>query len=306
MDNLIIDALSLAFRAHFANVMLTNNQGELSGCIYGTLNSLRSLKKKYPGFHFTFAWDNEPKRKREIYADYKSSRPPFQLGSQINDLKEILSCLNITQSESPGEEADDVIATLAKEYSGSELVFVYSGDKDLLQLVKNGKVIVIRPKKGEEITYDEEAVEKTYGVTPQDFPCFLSFRGDTVDDIPGVKNLRSKVISHLTNKYKMPRSIYASLEGEKLTDFQRESLKESENQIYINYDLIKLRSDLKISSSVGTSNSTTLQKLLDKYGIKSIPSEGLVRMFENEGGFHFRTSPSIKNHSLFDEGVFAV
>ena len=306
MNHLIVDGLGLAFRAHFANMLLTNSLGELSGCVYGTLNSLRSLKKKYPGFHFVFAWDNEPRRKRALFADYKASRPAFQLGPQVHDLKEILSCLNITQAESSGEEADDVIATLAEHYSEFGQVFIHSGDKDLLQLVKDGKVIVIRPKKGEEKTYDEEAVKEEYGVTPEDFPCYLSFRGDSVDDIPGVKNLRSKVITYLTNKYRMPRPIYASLGEERLTDFQRESLWDNENQIYINYDLIKLKNDLDVLERPGHPDSCRLQELLDKYEIKSIPSDGLIRMFDSEGDFGFRSSPSVKNHSLFDEGEFVV
>jgi 5'-3' exonuclease len=168
-------------------------------------------------------------------------------------------------------------------------------------LVEDGKVIVIRPGNDGEQFYDEEKVVEEFGVRSSDLACYLSFRGDTVDNIPGVPRLPSKIISVLTSKYKEPREVYASVGKEKLTDFQRESLRTSEKQIYINFSIIKLKTDLDVNISNGISDVDKLDSILKKYEIKSIPAESLVRLFGSESSFNMRTMPvpQVISFSLF-------
>lgn len=302
MNRFIIDGFNLAFRSHFAFNEMRTSDGMLSGCVYGFLVSLRSLKKRFPGHHFTVVWDNDPLRKKRIYADYKANRPRFEIHEQISDLKGILSALNVDQSEVIEEEADDVMASLVRVYSKEEgKVFLYTGDKDLLQLVKDGKVIVIKPKSGvnPEKIFDEEAVKEKFGVDPCDLSCYLAFRGDTADHIPGVPRAQSKIIASLTQKYKEPEIVYGCLNSENLTDFQRSKMLESKDQVLINYSLIKLKDDLDCPISHGSSDEEKVQLYLDKYRVKAIPADGLVRIFEEESSFTERQAPAIENISLF-------
>lgn len=302
MNRFIIDGFNLAFRSHFAFGELKADNGLYSGCVYGFLVTLRSLKKKYPSFHFTVVWDNEPTRKKAMYVDYKADRPHFDIHDQIRDLKSILKALNVDQAEMLGEEADDVIAAMVEKYLQEEgKIYVYSSDKDLLQLVKNGRVIVIKPKSGgyPEEFFDEEAVKDKFGVYPSEFACFLTFRGDTSDHIPGVPRARSKVLAELASKYKEPRLVYGSLNEEKLTDFHRTKMREFEQQAYTNYSLVKLKDDLDCDVSLGASDEEQVALYLEKYGIKKIPADGLVRVFEEESSFNERQAPAIENISLF-------
>jgi DNA polymerase-1 len=303
MDHLIIDGFGLAFRSHFAFLNLQTSKGISSGCVYGFLVGARTIKNRFPQNHVTIAWDSHATRRKELFPEYKATRPKFALTEQILDLKEIFKHLNVSQAECAGEEGDDVIATLVKQYQEEDnLITIYSADKDMLQLVKDGKVVAIRPKSGArpERVFDEEEVKKEYGVGPEDLVSYFCFRGDTVDNIPGVKMLRSACIVDLIKKYKEPKEIYKNLQAEKLTHFQRESLEFFEPQAYLNMRLVKLIDDLEFNVEMGSPDPEQVAKGIEKYEINSIKPETYVKVFVDVSGFNYRRSPTVKSFSLFD------
>lgn len=304
MNRLIVDGFNLAFRAHFAFQNLMTSTGLLSGGLYGFLTTLRSVKTKYSNFEIVVAWDSYAKRKKELYPEYKATRNHFNIDSPIQDLKAALSCLDVIQAEAPGEEADDVIASMAQNIEG--LVYIYSSDKDLLQLVRDGKIIQIRPKVGAtaERIYDEEAVFKEFGVKPQDFACYLAFRGDTSDNVPGVARVPSKILSSLSSEYHHPTEVYKNLTAETLTPFQRSSIENFQSQIGINYELVKLNDQLECIVSYGSSNKEEFDKILKKYEIKSILSNSYVDVFDKNTSFLNRIDSghqTVKTFSIFEE-----
>jgi len=304
MEHLIIDGFNIAFRSHFAFNALHANTGSMSGCVYGFLVSLRTIKKKFPQCHLTVAWDNGSQRRKAIYAEYKATRSSHvSISEQIQDLKAMLKCLDITQVETPGEEADDVIATFVKKNQEGNKIYIYSSDKDFLQLVKDGSVIVIRPKSGliPERAYDSSVVKNEYSVSPEDLQSYFAFRGDSIDNIPGVPRIKSNSIAYLVTKYKTPEEIYAHLSEEKMTDFQLKSLKESEKQVYLNYILVSLISDLTLNTQEGKLSVEVLQLYLNKYSIKSIHSDSYSVLFEKTDIFNTRTAPAVQSYSLFEE-----
>lgn len=302
MNYFIIDGFGLAYKAYHAYSSLSSSSGLDSSCVYGFLVLLQSLKKKYPAFHFVIAWDKGHQRRKQVYADYKSNRNSFSIDEHVSDIKEIIASLNISQIEMCGEEADDVIASFVEKNAKNEnLIYIYSSDKDLLQLVKNGLVIVIKPKSGKypEKYFDEEAVFVQYGVNPIDFASFQAFRGDSIDNIPGVPRLPSKVIALLISRYKEPQKVYNYLDIEKLTDFQQKKLINHKEQVYINYELTKLRKDIDYNILNGLSNIEEIKSFLNKYEIKSISADKLTILFEKESSFLDRRAPAIQNYSLF-------
>jgi len=304
MDHIIIDGFGLVFRSHFAFSNLMTQNGIYSGSVYGFLVSARAIKKRFPHCHVTIAWDNEPVRRKKVFASYKGDRPRIGVYEQINDLKEIFSNLNVSQTEYIGEEADDVIASLVKFYDDGQ-VFIYSADKDMFQLVKDGRVIVIRPKRGkyEEKYFDEEAVRELFKVGSENFVCFQCFRGDKVDSVPGVPRIPSNIIASLSEKYKSPQSIYEHLDKEKLTEFQRTSLIACKDQVLLNYQLVNLRDDLNLEIMVGEPNALALVPLLNKYEINSIKAQSYVEIFIDEPSFTTRKAPAlvVSFPSLFEE-----
>jgi len=262
---------------------------------------MRALKKRFPDFYLVIAWDLEAKRKKEAFPEYKANRPGFRIDDPVLDLKKVFSSVRVAQAEMPGEEADDVMASLASTYSKEGLVYIYSSDKDMLQLVEDGKVVVIKPKSGPnpEKIYDEERVKSDFGIYPKNFACYLSFRGDTSDNIPGVPRAQSKIIASLAEKYGEPRKVYGSLSNEKFTEYQRKNIKEHEQQVYLNYELVKLREDLNIAVSEGSPNPELLGFILDKYEIRSIKPDSYIDVFEKESSFLSRNAPAFENFSLF-------
>jgi len=302
MDNLIIDGFGLVYRSHYAFNNLLTGSGLCSGSVYGTLVSMRTIKNKYPSCHLTVAWDRDATRRKEVFSSYKSSRSSVDLVEQISDLKRIFLNLNISQAEFEGEEADDVIASLTKKYS-ENTVYIYSSDKDMFQLVKDGSVIVIRPKRGKipEKHYDEEMIMEEYGVQPSNFACYQCFRGDSIDDIPGAPRIKSSLIAYLVEKYQDPPTIYEYLNEEKLTPYQRKTLLEFQEQTTVNMQLVKLRTDLPLEITTGEPNVEALVPLLDKYEISSINPHTYVEVFVDVPSFNARRAPSFKSYSLFDE-----
>jgi len=304
LDHIIIDGFGLVFRSHFAFINLQTKAGLFSGSVYGFLVSLRSLKTRFPHCHITIAWDNEPVRRKKVFATYKGTRPRIGIFEQINDLKEIFSHLRVSQAEYIGEEADDVIASLVQKYSQEGQVYIYSADKDMLQLVKDGSVIVIRPKRGkyEEKFFDEEAVRELFKVSPKNFVCYQCFKGDSIDNVPGVPRLPIKIIASLTEKYQDPQKIFDNLESEKLTDFQRTSLLENKEQVLLNHQLVKLRTDLELEIATGIPNAEGVVPVLEKYEINSVKAGSYVDAFVDERSFTARRAPAVVScPSLYDE-----
>jgi len=301
MNRFIIDGFNLMYRSHHAFQRLSTSTDLSSGSIYGFLTTMRTLRKRFTDFNFFIAWDNIPTKKTNIFPEYKANRISQRNIFPLEDLKKALSCLNVTQVECPEEEADDVISTLINQPNDSGKDYIYTSDKDMLQLVQDGRVIVMSPKVGNtpEKFYDEEAVKAKWGVSPSDLSCYLALRGDVSDNVPGVERLPSKVIASLINKYKTPEGIYSGLANEKLTDFQRTKLAAARDQVLLNYTLVLLKPDLNCSFSFGKSNSEIFQYILDKYEIKAISSESYVDLFDSDTVFLHRNSPSLKSVSLF-------
>lgn len=304
MNHILIDGFNLAYRAHFAFLRLSTSVGMPTGCVYGFMTGLRALKSKYPGHHITITWDKGSNRRKAMDVQYKANRPKFASTDQINDLKEIFKCVNVTQAECAGEEADDVIASLVKSYqnNGSQILILTS-DKDLLQLVQDGKVMVIRPKKGKvpETVYDEEAVKKEMGVSPKDFETFLSFRGDDIDNIPGVPRVPSSCLINLIEKHKNIRDIYANLKDEPMTDFQRQTLKSHEERVILNNQLVKLVDTLTPDVVEGVPDEDKLNTYLKKYEFKKLTAKLYIDSFADIPTFAVRTSPALESYTIFDE-----
>ena len=300
-NHLIIDGHALAFRSHFAFVDLMTSTGLYSGALYGFLTSLATLKKKYRDFKVTVAWDNACDRKKTIYAEYKANRSSYNLSTQVNDLKATLRCLDVLQAECQGEEADDVIATLVAHYKTEGKIYIYSSDKDLFQLVEDGKVIILSSAKSQNTEfYDEEGVYNKFGVKPVDIACYFALRGDTIDGVPGLPRVKSSTICRLIEKYRTIPAIYDNLPNEKLTDFERKTFAEFVGQAKINYQLTQLVPTLMLLEYPGSNDPQRLQICLDKYEIKKIRSDLYVTLFGSESQFKARTGPVYEMTSLFD------
>ena len=289
----LIDGFNLVYRAALVNGGLTNSRGEPSGMVYGFTRTLTTLKKRFPEMKFVVTWDNRPQWKYDLFPQYKGERTHSIEGEdiQLRTLKGILYLLDIDQAESPGEEADDVIASLCYRYREQGLVYVYTNDKDMLALVEDGRVIVMRPKVGstDEKFFDSEAVKGKFGVLPNKLIDFRSFDGDSSDALPGVPRVPRKKIASLLEKYGSVEGVFSNLSKENLTLFQKNSIIGSEVQVKLNKRLMQLNknlSDLRISPGVNADRPFTeseavqkLDRILKYFNLKSIKPDNTIKLF---------------------------
>src|SRR5579871_2709198 len=181
----LVDGSSYLYRAFHALPDLRNAQGEPTGAIYGVLNMLRRLLVDYKADFLACVFDAKGRTFRDdIYTEYKAHRPamPDDLSRQIDPLHDAIRALGWPLLAVPGVEADDVIATLAREAERADIDTVIStGDKDLAQLV-NEHVVLVNTMSNERL--DVAAVREKFGVEPGRIVDYLSLIGDSVDNIP--------------------------------------------------------------------------------------------------------------------------
>ncbi len=189
----LVDGTSQLFRAYFAIRGLSSPGGLPTNAVYGFAAMLRKLLKEERPGHLGVAFDLAgPTFRHDRYAAYKAHRPPppEDLSAQVPYAKELCRAMNLPVLELQGYEADDLIATYTRlaRRAGFEVVIVAS-DKDLLQLVGDG-VIVLNPAKN--LRLDARAVAETFGVGPERVLDVLALMGDSVDNIPGVPGIGEK------------------------------------------------------------------------------------------------------------------
>lgn len=203
----LIDGNSLAYRAFFAlPTSLVNSKGQLVNAVYGFTSMLIKLLKEEKPDEVVAAFDRPaPTFRHQDFEDYKANRleMPDELKDQFSLIKAVLKAFHIPILEKDGYEADDIIATLARQYSqnGYE-VYIVTSDRDALQLVDE-RIKVISTKKGisEVKVYDREQVEKRFGVPPEKIPDILGLMGEKSDNIPGIPGVGEKTALKLIQCY---------------------------------------------------------------------------------------------------------
>ena len=202
----LIDGNSLLYRGFFSMRSLTTTAGQPTNAVFSFTMMLLTLLTDQKPDAIALAWDRpEPTFRHIEYAAYKGTRDktPSELISQGPLAREMVEAMNIPMLEAPGFEADDIIGTLARRGRdlGYEVVIV-TGDLDALQLVEPG-VTVMTTVKGvtDVVIYDDEAVNKRYGLKPVQLTDYRALKGDTSDNIPGVPGVGEKTASELLQQY---------------------------------------------------------------------------------------------------------
>ena len=198
----LVDGSGFIFRAFHALPDMTRSDGVHVNAVYGFCNMLQKLLSDLNAEHIAVIFDAARKTFRnEIYPDYKAHRPPppEELIPQFALIREATRAYGVPAVESPGFEADDLIAAYAREAVGKKRnVRIVSSDKDLMQLIRPG-VEMFDPMKA--IPIGEEEVFKKFGVTPDKVIDVQSLAGDSTDNVPGVPGIGVKTAAELINEY---------------------------------------------------------------------------------------------------------
>ncbi len=235
----IIDGNSYIYRAFYAIRGLSTSTGLPTNAVFGFANMLlKVIKDKTPDLLAIVFDPKGPTRRHGEYKEYKAHRPPMprDLIPQVPYIHKLVEAFRIPVFVIDGQEADDVIATLARdaESRGMDITIV-TGDKDLLQLV--GPRIQIYDTLKEKI-YGPADVEERFSVPPDRVVEIMGLMGDASDNIPGVPGIGEKTAKVLIEQYGTIDNLLAHAR-----DITKPKLKQS---LVENADLARLSRELAI------------------------------------------------------------
>lgn len=210
----LLDAFALIYRAYYAFIKnpRLNSQGQNTSAAFGFTNAMLEVIRKEKPTHIAVVFDSPGLTKRaEEFSDYKAHREamPEDISAMIEPIKEIVRAFNIPVLISAGDEADDIIGTIAKKAEKKDFtVYMMTPDKDFAQLVSDN-IFMYRPGRGgkpAEIWGVPEVLEKFEVEHPTQVIDILGLWGDASDNIPGIPGIGEKTAKKLVK-------LYGSVEG---------------------------------------------------------------------------------------------
>lgn len=221
----LIDANSFIYRMFFALPEFSRKDGKVVNAVFGMAKFFTGQMMRENPDYLIFIKDAKGKNFRhELYADYKATREkmPDNLKSQIEDIEQMVELMNIEIIAIPGFEADDVIATLATQYSWNESyeVDILSGDKDLYALVSENVKIYDTMKRKK---FGPAETREKFGIDAKHVVDYLSIVWDSADNIPWIAGFGPWKATPLLNAIWNVEEIYALVDAieswEKNIDF---------------------------------------------------------------------------------------
>jgi len=242
----LIDGSNYIYRAFYAIRELSNSKGFPTNAIYGFTNMLMKLCRDWEPDYIAVVFDSKgPTFRHEVYEEYKANRKamPDELIPQIPKIKEVVRGFSMPVFEQAGMEADDIIGTLVRKYSGVDFTTVIiSGDKDLMQLVSENVLMMDTMK---DKIYDIEGVKERFGVGPEKVVEILGLAGDSSDNVPGVPGVGEKTAQKLVREFDGLEGILENLDKVKGTKL-KENLTAYADQARLSRELVTIRTDAKV------------------------------------------------------------
>ena len=277
---LLVDGHSLAYRAFYA--LPVENFGTASGqptnAIYGFSSMLLNLIRDEKPTHIAVAFDVSRKTFRsEKFPEYKAQRAktPDEFRSQMDYLYQMVAALGIRTFAIEGFEADDVIATFAKEAEAEKFeVLISTGDRDSFQLISE-HITVLYPRKGmsDLARMTPDAVKEKYGLTPAQYHDFAALRGDPSDNLPSVPGVGEKTATKWIQDYGDINGLLSH--ADEIPGKVGESLRAHLESVKLNHELTQLIHDVDVKASVSDLewkgfNTEDVLHLLDQLEIKAL------------------------------------
>ncbi|PQO29994.1 DNA polymerase I [Blastopirellula marina] len=284
----IVDSHSLIFQVFHAIKPMTGPAGQPVAAIYGFARDMIYLLEKKKPDYLICAFDmHGPTFRHELYDDYKVNRSemPEDLPSQIEGIRRLLDAMNIPVIESPGFEADDVLAAVAKvvDEQGGSCTLVTT-DKDCRQLITdNVRLFNVR----KDAFYDAESLLEDWGIRPDQVVDFQAMVGDQVDNVPGIPLIGPKIAKELLNQFGTLEEVLNNVDkisGKK----RKENLANGREKAMLSKDLVRLRDDVPIEWDwaqylVGPTDAKACEAICDEYGFRTLPKQ-LQALSASEAG----------------------
>jgi DNA polymerase I len=271
----LIDGSSYIHRAYHATGGLSNSKGFPTGAVFGFTNMIvKTLKDKAPK-RIAVVFDAKGKNFRhDKYPEYKANRPAMaeDLQIQIPLIQRIVDGYGLPSLSVEGYEADDIIATLAKQAHKKDWqVVIVSSDKDLMQLVDD-VVSMWDPQR--EIVFDAGAVKGKFGVDPDRLLDLFALTGDTSDNVPGVQGVGPKTAAALLEQFDTLDGVYAN--ADRVTQKKlRENLIAHKDSAFLSRELITLDEAVPLDRTIdeliqGEKDEESLRELFKELEFKRL------------------------------------
>jgi len=271
----LVDGSGFIFRAFHALPPLTRPDGTPVNAVYGFVAMLMKLLAETDADHIAVLFDAKRENFRnEIYPEYKAHRPPppEELIPQFALIREAVEAFNLPAIEMEGYEADDLIATYAKQAvaAGADVTIV-SSDKDLMQLVSD-KVTMLDAMKNREIGPD--GVVEKFGLGPDKVVDIQALSGDSTDNVPGVPGIGVKTAAQLIEEYGDLDTLLDRAEEIKQPK-RRQNLIDNAELARVSRELVRLKQDVPVkvpleSFAKKTPDHDTLIAFLKEQDFKSV------------------------------------
>jgi DNA polymerase I len=249
----LIDGSGFIFRAYFARAKdpkaerFRTTRGVPTEVVMIFSNMLDKYLRETDADHIAVIFDASGRSFRnEMYSDYKANRRemPDDLAPQLEHVRRAAEAFGVCQIEMENFEADDLIATYARHAveTGAK-VTILSSDKDMMQLVSDGRVMMRDPMTDRPI--GEAEVREKFGVGPDKVIEVQALCGDSTDNVPGVPGVGVKTAAELINAYGDLETLLAHAHEIKQPK-RREALIENEAKARLSKELVKLDDDVPL------------------------------------------------------------
>ena len=312
----LIDGSGYIFRAYYALPPLTRKSdglptGAVSGfcsMLFKLLEDSRADESIHKPTHFAVIFDSARKNFRnDIYSEYKANRTeaPDDLAPQFEYIRKSVKAFNLPSIELLNYEADDLIATYAKQITNAGAkVTIISSDKDLMQLVSD-EVRLYDPMKNKVIG-EKEVLEK-FGVKPKQVIDVQSLAGDSSDNIPGVPGIGVKTAAELINKYKTLDTLLIKA-SEIPQNKRRETLLNNKDKALLSRKLVTLKDNVPVKDNsddfiLKEVNKESLFNFLREMEFNRLLSQAISFYGEDETSVRDSKAKEIKI-SRIDRGLY--
>lgn len=241
---MLLDGASLWFRAfHAVPEKITAPDGRPVNALRGFTDMVAALITRYRPGRLVVCLDLDwrPRFRVDLVPTYKTHRlatsadaapgaeeVPDTLTPQVDMIMQVLAAAGIATGGAEGLEADDVLGTLATQEI-SDPVIVVSGDRDLLQLVRDTPqppVRVLYAGRGlaKAELFGPAEVAAKYGVPRENagpaYADMATLRGDSSDGLPGAPGIGEKTAADLISRFGSLEALMAAL-GDPEADLSR-------------------------------------------------------------------------------------
>ena len=278
----IIDGNSLLFRAYYATAypgveIMRNQEGIPTNAIFAFSNMINKILaglKEDEGIMVAFDTGKPTFRKEQLEA-YKANRKPApqELVEQFPIARDFLRALNIFQFEEEGFEGDDIAGTVARlaEKEGYQ-ISIYTSDRDFLQLVNEKTTVhIIRKGLSDVVQMTPELVKETYGFEPKQIIDYKGLRGDSSDNLPGIKGIGEITAVKLIQQYGSFDEIIAH--ADEIKGKVGEAIKADYQMGQVSRDLAIIKTDVPLDFSINDTiyhgyDFSSISDFCQKYGLK--------------------------------------